>query len=103
MKRVGKRLNVRRASPGMAFALAQRCNTAGSRFPARSRTLATEGKRPPLGLWDALHTQVLPALRTNPSGQSAVLSLPFRFYACIQNDLNFVIVIAATFLAVVVD
>ncbi len=35
MQRVGKRLNARRASQGMAFALAQRRNTAGDRFPAR--------------------------------------------------------------------
>ncbi len=35
MQRVGKRLNARRASPGMTFALAKRHNTAGGRFPAR--------------------------------------------------------------------
>ncbi len=35
MQRVGKRLGARRASPGMAFALAKRRNTAGDRFPAR--------------------------------------------------------------------
>ena len=34
MQRVGKRLSARRASPGMAIALAQRRNTAGDRFPA---------------------------------------------------------------------
>ncbi len=50
MQRVEKRLTARRASPGMAFALAQRRNTAGGRFPARSRALATEGNRPLLGL-----------------------------------------------------
>ena len=50
MQRVGKRLSARRASPGMAFALAQRRNTAGDRFPARSRALATMGNRPLLGL-----------------------------------------------------
>ncbi len=35
MQRVGKRLSARRASPGMAFALAKRRNAAGDRFPAR--------------------------------------------------------------------
>ncbi len=37
MQRAGKRLNARRASPGMAFALAQRRNTAGDRFPVRPK------------------------------------------------------------------
>ena len=37
MQRVGKRLTARRASPGMAFALAKRCNTADGRFPARPK------------------------------------------------------------------
>ncbi len=50
MQRVGKRLNARRASPGMAFALAQRRNTAGGRFPARARALAIKGNHPLLGL-----------------------------------------------------
>ena len=35
MQRAGKRLSARRASPGMALALAQKRNTAGDRFPAR--------------------------------------------------------------------
>ncbi len=50
MQRFGKRLSARRALPGMAFALAQRRNNAGGRFPARSRALATEGNRLLLGL-----------------------------------------------------
>ncbi len=50
MQRVGKRLSARRASQGMAFALAKRRNTAGDRFPARSRALAVKGNRPLLGL-----------------------------------------------------
>ncbi len=42
MRRVGKRLSARRASLGMAIALAQKCNTAGERLLGRSRALTTE-------------------------------------------------------------
>ena len=72
MQRVGKRLTARRASPGMAFALAKRRNTAGGRFPARSRALAAKSARSsgcehPPDAWSRL------AQRERPRGSNPAL------------------------------
>ena len=81
MQRVGKRLTARRASQGMAFALAKRRNTAGGRFPARPKG-APQRIQSGVAVLEKGTTAIPCGLRLelNPLGRSASVIITWKEY-----------------------